>query len=432
MGKNSKKDVVIEVKNISKTFNLYNTPADRVKEALDIRKKSYHKSFIALKNIDFNVLRGETVGIIGSNGAGKSTLLKIITGVIAPTSGSVYVDGRISALLELGTGFNPEYTGIENIELNGKMLGFSKKEMEKRIEKIRRFADIGDYIFQPVKNYSSGMFARLAFAVAISIEPEILIIDEALSVGDVFFQNKCYQKFDELKEMGTSILFVSHDISTVRKMCSRVLWIEQGKQLRFGDSNAVCNSYFDSQLVKINRANDEAFDKMILEMQDKNCATVYDKYPEIMIAENSILNDNVRIISAFVKKEDDYRVKLLKPGEKYIAGVVVEFETNMDGVIVGVSFDNIKGITMFSFNTFIAFNKGLSFKKGDTIEFDFSFKCPFVRSGSYEMSPAVGIGTQKNHSILTWLHGVVGIDIDSYGYEIAEIGVESIVNFQKI
>ena len=187
----------VNIENLNKTYRLYNKPSDRVKEALGFGKKQ-SKTFEALKDVSFNVKKGETVGIIGTNGAGKSTLLKIVTGVLSPTAGNIQIEGKVSALLELGAGFNEEYSGIENIYLNGRMMGYSRKEMDERLNGIVEFADIGDFINQPVKTYSSGMFARLAFAVAINVEPDILIVDEALSVGDIFFQNKCFKKFDEM------------------------------------------------------------------------------------------------------------------------------------------------------------------------------------------------------------------------------------------
>ena len=206
---------VISVSHLNKMYKLYDKPMDRLKESLGLSKKKKYKEHYALRDVSFNVKRGETVGIIGTNGSGKSTILKIITGVLNPTDGDITVDGRISALLELGAGFNMEYSGLENVYLNGTMIGFSKEEIDKKLDEILNFADIGDFIHQPVKTYSSGMFVRLAFAVAINIEPEILIVDEALSVGDVFFQAKCYRKFEEFKKMGRTILFVSHDLGKI-------------------------------------------------------------------------------------------------------------------------------------------------------------------------------------------------------------------------
>lgn len=427
----NKKELAISVHNIHKAFNLYAQPVDRVKEALSISRKSYHTVFNALDDISFEVKKGETVGIIGSNGAGKSTLLKIITGVLKPSSGYVEVNGRISALLELGTGFNPEYTGIENIELNGRMIGFSNEEIEARKGEIIRFADIGEYIYQPVKNYSSGMFARLAFAVAISIEPEILIVDEALSVGDIFFQSKCYQKFDELKQKGTSIIFVSHDISTVRRMCSNVLWIEKGHQLRFGDSNIVCNEYFDSQIKKIEN-EDNSKNKSIKITNKADLNTQNMKYPEIRLAENSMLSDKAEIISAYIKDKNGTYNKLINTGEKVTVGIVCHFFQSLDNVIIGANLDNSKGITMIGCNTFGDLSCGISVNAEDTLEVEVEFVMPYIRSGSYEISPAIAIGTQTQHQMLTWLHGVIGIDIKNTQTEIGEIGVEYSVNIRNV
>ena len=241
--KQDKRKLAIEVDNVQKIYKLYDKPSDRMKEAFGLGKKTKHKLHYALKGVDMKIYQGETVGIIGTNGSGKSTILKIITGVLNPTSGRVLVNGRISALLELGAGFNMEYNGIENVYLNGTMMGFSEKEIEAKLPDILSFADIGDYVYQPVKTYSSGMFVRLAFAVAINIEPEILIVDEALSVGDVFFQAKCYHKFEEFKKMGKTIVFVSHDLSSISKYCDRVYLLNQGNILGEGSPKAMIDTY---------------------------------------------------------------------------------------------------------------------------------------------------------------------------------------------
>ena len=238
-------DIAIDVKDLSKVYRLYNKPADRLKEALGFSKRAYHKEFYALNNLNFTVGSGETIGIIGTNGSGKSTLLKIITGVLNPSSGSVQVNGKISALLELGAGFNPEYTGYDNIYLNGAMFGFSKEEIDGKVQSIIEFAGIGDFIYQPVKNYSSGMFARLAFAVAIHVEPDILIADEVLAVGDLEFQLKCMDKFNEFREKGKTILYVSHDINSVKRYCSSCIWIQNGKIEAIGNTDNVTDRYLD-------------------------------------------------------------------------------------------------------------------------------------------------------------------------------------------
>lgn len=235
----------IEVNNISKVYKLYDKPSDRIKEALLPGKKSYHKDFYALRNLDFKIKPGETVGFVGKNGSGKSTLLKILTEVLSPTSGEIKINGKVSALLELGAGFNGEYTGMENIYLNGTILGYSKEEMDAKVDDIVKFADIGEYINQPVKTYSSGMFVRLAFAVAINVEPDILIVDEALAVGDVRFQLKCMDKFLEFKEKGITILYVSHDVNSIKRFCTRAIWINEGNMEADGDVDTITDKYLD-------------------------------------------------------------------------------------------------------------------------------------------------------------------------------------------
>ena len=239
-------EIAIKVDHLSKMYKLYDKPTDRFKEAMGIRlkgKKQYYQEHYALRDVSIDVKRGETVGIIGTNGSGKSTILKIITGTLNPTAGNVTVNGRISALLELGAGFNMEYTGIETVYLNGTMMGFSRAEIDSRLDDILSFADIGDFVNQPVKTYSSGMFVRLAFAVAINIDPEILIVDEALSVGDVFFQVKCYHKFEEFKKMGKTILFVSHDLGSISKYCDRVVLLNKGQKIAEGRPKKIVDMY---------------------------------------------------------------------------------------------------------------------------------------------------------------------------------------------
>lgn len=244
MGENKEQEqIAIAVENVYKIYKLYDKPMDRLKEALGLTRNVKHREHFALNNVNFQVKQGECVGIIGTNGSGKSTILKIITGVLNPTSGAVTVNGRISALLELGAGFNQEYSGMENIYLNGTMNGFSNAEIDAKLQDILDFADIGDYVHQPVKTYSSGMFVRLAFSVAINIEPEILIVDEALSVGDVFFQAKCYHKFEEFKKMGKTIMIVSHDLSSIAKYCDRVILLNQGVKLGEGSPKEMIDDF---------------------------------------------------------------------------------------------------------------------------------------------------------------------------------------------
>ncbi len=238
-------ETVISVEHLSKTYKLFDKPSDRLKESLHPFGKRYSKDFFALKDVSFEVTKGECIGLLGKNGAGKSTLLKVLTGVLTPSAGEVIVKGKVSALLELGGSFNPEMTGMQNIYLNGTLMGFTKKEMDTKVDDILAFADIGDFINQPVKMYSSGMFARLAFAVSVNVDPDVLIIDEVLAVGDLRFQIKCMDKMKRLMSGGTTVLFVSHDINAVKRLCSRAIWFDHGNIMLDGDVDTVGERYVE-------------------------------------------------------------------------------------------------------------------------------------------------------------------------------------------
>lgn len=332
----SENQVAICVENVDKVYKLYEKPSDRLKEAFSLSKKKKYKEKYALNNVSMKVFQGETVGIIGTNGSGKSTILKMITGVLNATKGSITVNGRISALLELGAGFNMEYNGIENIYLNGTMMGFSKKEIDEKMESILSFADIGDYVYQPCKTYSSGMFVRLAFAVAINIDPEILIVDEALSVGDVFFQAKCYQKFDEFKKLGKTILFVSHDLSSISKYCDRVILLNQGEKLGEGTPKEMIDAYkrvlvgqYKEEDFKEGETPSEAINPNLLEYGDK--AAVIEKY--------SITDENDVTTTAVVK------------GSRFTIHMDVNFHEDITAPIFAFSIKNIKGTEITGTNT---------------------------------------------------------------------------------
>jgi len=250
-------EYAVVVNNLSKVYSLYNSSFDRLKEAISPFRKRYHHDFLALDNISFGINRGESIGIIGKNGSGKSTLLKILTGILIPTSGSVVVNGKISALLELGAGFNPELTGIENVYFNGMLMGYSREEMDKRLDGIFSFADIGNYIYQPVKTYSSGMFVRLAFALAINVDPDILIVDEALSVGDIFFQQKCYSIIRSKIDEGVTSIFVSHDLEAIRNLCTRGMLLSAGKVVYDGLTEEATSLYLAHPSRKISTSNED-------------------------------------------------------------------------------------------------------------------------------------------------------------------------------
>ncbi|MEY8716481.1 ABC transporter ATP-binding protein [Francisella philomiragia] len=282
-----KNDIAIKVENISKTYKLYDNHTDRFKEAIHPFKKKYHHDFYALNNVSFEIKKGETVGIIGGNGAGKSTLLKIITGVLTPSSGSVQISGRIASLLELGAGFNPEYTGLENIYFQGLLMGMAREVIEPKVEAIKQFADIGEFIYQPVKGYSSGMFARLAFAVAINVEPDILIVDEALAVGDMNFQAKCMTAMDRIRQKGTTVLFVSHDIGSVKSLCSKGVYLKNGVVHAVGKASDVAELYIKEMRENLNEEcrkftrTSAAFDDMNKSNHDKDVQKLEQSTAEI-------------------------------------------------------------------------------------------------------------------------------------------------------
>lgn len=339
-------DIAIKVDKVSKVYRLYSRQRDRLKDALNLTKKKCYREHFALDQLDFEIKKGETVGIIGTNGSGKSTILKIITGVLNPTGGEVTVDGRISALLELGAGFNMEYTGIENVYLNGTMIGFTKEEIDERLQDILDFADIGDFVNQPVKTYSSGMFVRLAFAVAINIDPEILIVDEALSVGDVFFQSKCYHKFEEFKKMGKTILFVSHDLSSITKYCDRAILLNKGHKLFEGTPKEAVDMY---KRVLVNQVDDEENGKSVWERGEDKALwrSTLPINPEVL----EYGSKKAEIID-FAFLDDKGRVtNVIEKGSEMTVKMKVLFHEDVAEPIFAFSFKNLLGIELCGTNT---------------------------------------------------------------------------------
>ena len=337
---------VIQVKNLTKMYKLYDKPSDRLKEALGLTRKKLYKEHYALRDVNFDIQEGECVGIIGTNGSGKSTILKIITGVLTPTQGEVKVDGRISALLELGAGFNMEYSGLENVYLNGTMIGFSKEEIDARLDDILEFADIGDFIHQPVKTYSSGMFVRLAFAVAINIDPEILVVDEALSVGDVFFQAKCYHKFEEFKKQGKTILFVSHDLSSVSKYCDRVILLNKGVKLDEGSPKQMVDLY-KQLLVGQDPVKQQEADK------EKKAAVQSEGTGNFQANPNMLEYGNRMAEIIYFEVLDDRGMlsNTIEKGTEFKIRMKVHFNEDIQEPIMAYTFKNIKGTEITGTNT---------------------------------------------------------------------------------
>lgn len=377
-------DSVIEIKNISKIYNLYNKPSDRLKEALFARQ-SRHTEFAALNNVSFNVNKGEILGIIGKNGSGKSTILKIITSVLTPTSGECIVKGKIAALLELGAGFNMEYTGIENIYLNGQMIGFSKEEMDKKLQDIIDFADIGEHIYQPVKTYSSGMFARLAFSVAISVDPDILIVDEALSVGDVFFQNKCYRRFEEFRERGKTILFVTHDMGSVIRYCNRCVLLNAGKKVAEGKPQEMVDLYKRIMVGQWNE-NEESSDKAS-SIQTSNVKN--DQLWKDQISTNpdiEVYGDGRADIIDFGIFSDtgDIGNNVYK-GDYYSVKMKVRINEDNLNPIFAFKLRDIKGTELTGTNTMLEDIDTSQCKKGDIVTITFRQK-QYLQPGQYLVS----------------------------------------------
>ena len=414
------KQVAIQVESLEKAYKLYDKPSDRLKEALGLSRKKRYKEHFALKGIDMTIFQGETVGIIGTNGSGKSTILKIITGVLNPSKGEVKVNGRISALLELGAGFNMEYNGIENVYLNGTMIGFSKKEIDAKMDDILSFADIGEYVYQPVKTYSSGMFVRLAFAVAINIEPEILIVDEALSVGDVFFQAKCYHKFEEFKKMGKTIVFVSHDLSSISKYCDRVVLLNRGTKLGEGSPKEMIDAY---KQVLVGQYPMEEEENSLFGDKDIAAAAAGAVDGGNGAAVNpELLEYGTRaavIESYYMTDEKGRSTTAVLKGQKCSVHMQVRFLQDIEAPIFAFTIKNIRGVEITGTNTMVekAFLKSVAAGTSKHITFTQDMN---LQGGEYLLSLGV-TGYEKEefqvyHRLYDVLNMTVISDKDTVGF----------------
>lgn len=376
-------DTIIRLDHITKIYKLYQRPQDRFKETFSLTHKKYSKDFYALRDISFAIERGESVGFVGKNGSGKSTLLKILTGVLSETSGNKAIHGKISALLELGAGFNMEFTGLENIYLNGTIMNIPREEMEKKLDDIIRFADIGDFIYQPVKTYSSGMFVRLAFAVAIHVDPEILIVDEALAVGDTRFQLKCMDKFMEFMNAGKTILFVSHDINMIKRFCKRVIWINEGELVLDGETDSVTDKYNDFLKSGLSLAE---YQKMtqIEEMEEKGEEVEEEEREEELLAlKEEQIEGQIEIIENQVTKEvtnaengiaeinkirmfqkDGTEITQISQGEDVILEIsYTVYEEQIEEPVLGIAIRSIDHTYICGLNTLLD-GQIISWKKG--------------------------------------------------------------------
>ena len=417
-------EVVISVSHVSKIYKLYDRNRDCLKEALHIGHNIHSREHFALDDVSFDVYKGETVGIIGTNGSGKSTILKIITGVLNQTSGDLNINGRISALLELGAGFNMEFTGIENIYLNGTMLGFSEKEIDEKLDSILEFADIGDFVNQKVKTYSSGMFVRLAFAVAINIDPEILIVDEALSVGDVFFQNKCYRKFEDFKKQGKTILFVSHDLGSISKYCDRVILLERGHKIGEGDPKEIIDMYkkvLVGQLESaVNTNKSESIDKGRKWKDMMQLNPNADEYGS-GLAEFSdyCAYDNAGTITNTIIKGDEFTVK-----------VKVRFFEAIQDPIFAVSFKNMQGTEITGTNTMFEKITTGTPQAGETVTVTFTQNMS-LQGGEYLVSLGCVGYREGNFTVYHRLYDVFNLTVISSKNTTGFYDMNSVVTITK-
>ena len=433
-------DVAIEVKHLTKSYKLYDKPMDRLKDSLGLARRKNFKEHLALNDVNLTVHKGETVGIIGTNGSGKSTILKIITGVLSPTSGEVNVNGHISALLELGAGFNMEYNGIDNIYLNGMMIGFSEEEITKRLDAILEFAYIGDYVYQPCKTYSSGMFVRLAFAVAINIDPEILIVDEALSVGDVFFQAKCYHKFEEFKKQGKTILFVSHDLSSISKYCDRAILLNQGVLLGEGTPKKMIDIYkqvlvgqyplpssdvqnlLDDDEIRAAAADADEKANSKIKKEDNKSAAGKDTKSENSQTDKKAMGENpdtleygdgaATIDEIYVTDANGLRASSIIKGTDFTVHMRVKFNRDVAAPIFAFTFKNILGIEITGTNSMVekAFLEPV--KAGDVKDISFTQNMS-LQGGEYLISFGVTGFEQNDFTVYHRLYDALNITVVS-------------------
>jgi ABC-type polysaccharide/polyol phosphate transport system ATPase subunit len=393
----------LRVESVAKQYRIYEHPSDRLVESLTRGRMKRHREFWALREVSFEVEKGTTTGIVGANGSGKSTLLQIITGTLEPTHGAVFVEGRVAALLELGAGFNMEFTGLENVYMNTALMGFSRRETDRRLKEIERFAEIGDFIHQPVKTYSSGMYVRLAFAVAVNTEPDVLVIDEALSVGDTVFQHRCVRRIREMQAAGTTVLFVSHDTTLVRALCSRAILLNAGRMIADGEPVDVLNryqrlimareeAYNDAgALASTNDARSSATNDVVARSADENEVdrTLRNESPADHASNSSSVivaraplsytyrhgNGDAEIVAAELIDAKGEPVELIDSGDAVRVRMKILFQRDIEQPVCGFMIRNRHGINIYGTNTE---QRGLALgaaRAGDLIEAEFAFDC---------------------------------------------------------
>ena len=409
--------VALRVENISKQYRIYAKPGDRLKETLTRGRLKRHREFWALRDISFEIEKGSTTGIIGPNGSGKSTLLQIITGTLEPTHGSVWYDGRIAALLELGAGFNPEFTGIENCFLNASLMGFSHSQTEALLPEIERFAEIGDFIHQPVKTYSSGMYVRLAFSIAISAAPDILIVDEALAVGDAIFHHRCTRRLNEMQEAGVTILFVSHDAAAVRALCSRAILLSEGVMVAEGDPQDVLNHY-----QKIIMARENKYESAVAAAHDAGVRV--EEQPEEDTAPLSYTfrhgDGTAEVMRVDLLNAAGQPVKLVESGDAVRVRMRVRFHAETDDPVCGFLIRNRHGINIYGTNTELQQVEVGPVQPGDIVEVTFAMKCSLAPD-SYSIAVAAHSPAAVSFD---WIDGVV------FFHVMSRVGMEGVANLE--
>jgi lipopolysaccharide transport system ATP-binding protein len=387
---------MIKIEGISKKFKLYRSPADRLKEI--IFRKQHHKDFVALDNISFEVRNGETLGIIGQNGAGKSTLLKILSGIVIPDSGSIRIDGKVTGLLELGTGFNPEMTGLENIYMNGTLIGMSKDEIDQKKQTIVDFSELGEFIKEPIKTYSSGMTMRLAFSIAIHADPTCFLVDEALSVGDAYFQLKCMRKIQEFRASGGSIIFVSHDMNAVINLCDSALLLENGKIIASGIPRQITDLYISRICMKAHQGEKD--------VELLNSITNKDNYSDISTKE--IEFDSVRILDTSRKK-----ITHIHSDDEVIISFSFRSLRRIEDPSFGILIRNRFGMSIFGTNTYLLKQKNKAILAGEFCEVTYRIKMS-VQPDDYLLTVAIdnqGSGTNNFHEYLLRLNDIVTLKV---------------------
>jgi homopolymeric O-antigen transport system ATP-binding protein len=409
---------IIRATKISKCFRIYRHPSDHLKELLTLGRRRFHEPFWAVSGVDLDLPRGCCLGVIGENGSGKSTLLRMIAGVIRPTSGHVEIGGRVSALLELGAGFNPQFTGRENIFLYSSILGFTDAQTRERIPSIEKFAEIGDFIDRPVKTYSSGMFVRLAFAVAIHMDPDILIVDEALSVGDFFFQQRCIRRIQQLKHQGVTIMFVSHDLDAVRSLADRTIWMDHGKVHLEGKTDDVVSKYLAAMVTRGRREvmEEEAIGKPLpvsadLDISDEAAARIPKFLSHIPNIDHRYGNGKAHVAGIGIFGNEGHPVSSVGQGDRICVRVSVEFREDVPQPNIGFMLRNRLGQDVTGTNTIYEGMRPSAARAGDRLSVDFVMDLPVLHAGFYYFSPAVADGTLDQYEMCDWIDNACAIEV---------------------